>query len=37
VEPTLFYLKHLARKRTTGGTTQWLDLEWNVLWQVERR
>jgi hypothetical protein len=31
VEPTLFYLKHLASTRPQGGKTEWLDAEGNVL------
>lgn len=30
-EPTLFYLKHLARQSTKDGQTEWRDLEGNVL------
>lgn len=30
-EPTLFYLKNLARQERRGDTAQWLDLEGNVL------
>jgi len=30
-EPTLFYLKHLARKEGKGGATHWFDLEGNRL------
>ncbi len=33
VEPTLFYLKHLARQRRVNHTTEWCDLEGNVLWR----
>jgi hypothetical protein len=31
VEPTLFYLKNLARKTSRGAATEWLDLEGNLL------
>jgi hypothetical protein len=31
VEPTLFYLKHLASKRERRSKTEWLDVEGNVL------
>ena len=31
VEPTLFYLKNLASKRSRGGATEWFDLEGNLL------
>lgn len=31
VEPTLFYLKNLARKETHGAATEWFDLEGNRL------
>ena len=31
VEPTLFYLKNLARKTSRGATTEWFDLEGNLL------
>jgi hypothetical protein len=30
-EPTLFYLKHLARVATAGGETSWSDSEGNVI------
>jgi hypothetical protein len=30
-EPTLFYLKHLARKERVKGQTRWLDCEGNRL------
>jgi hypothetical protein len=30
-EPTLFYLKHCARKQPAGTATEWLDLEGNRL------
>ncbi len=33
VEPTLFYLQHLARKTSENGTTVWRDLEGNVLYR----
>ncbi len=36
-EPTLFYLEHLATKRTRKGVTEWRDLEGNVLWKGERK
>lgn len=31
IEPTLFYLKHLARTQRKGGATEWRDLEGNLL------
>ena len=31
VEPTLFYLKNLARKTSRGVATEWFDLEGNLL------
>ena len=31
VEPTLFYLKNLARKTSRGAATEWFDLEGNLL------
>jgi hypothetical protein len=31
VEPTLFYLKHLARKTSRGSQTEWFDIEGNLL------
>ncbi len=31
VEPTVFYVQHLARKVTDDGTVRWLDMENNVL------
>jgi hypothetical protein len=31
VEPTLYYLKNLARKASRGNVTEWFDLEGNVL------
>ena len=31
VEPTLFYLEHLAHRITTASQTKWIDLEGNVL------
>lgn len=31
VEPTLFYLKNLARKTSRGNATEWFDLEGNLL------
>ncbi len=31
VEPTLFYLKHLARRTRHAGRTEWRDLEGNLL------
>jgi len=31
VEPTLYYLEHLARKAVEHGQVQWRDLEGNVL------
>ncbi len=36
VEPTLFYLKHLARQRRVNHTTEWCDLEGNVLWRRQQ-
>lgn len=33
-EPTLFYLKHLARKESSGTATEWFDLEGNLLLRV---
>jgi hypothetical protein len=35
-EPTLFYLEHLATKRTRKGVTDWRDLEGNVIWKQQR-
>jgi hypothetical protein len=35
-EPTLFYLKHLARRKTQAGMTEWLDVEGNCLLRRER-
>jgi hypothetical protein len=32
-EPTLFYLKHLARKKSDDGLTEWVDLEGNRLFR----
>jgi hypothetical protein len=31
IEPTLFYLEHLARKTKAGNQTEWRDLEGNLL------
>jgi hypothetical protein len=31
VEPTLFYLKNLARKTSRGAAPEWFDLEGNLL------
>jgi len=31
VEPTLYYLEHLAKREEKGGSVQWFDLEDNVL------
>jgi hypothetical protein len=36
VEPTIFYLEHLARKTTKRGQVEWLDLETNSLWRAQR-
>ena len=36
-EPTLFYLQHLAQKRTRKGGTEWLDIEGHRLWRQEHR
>lgn len=36
VEPTLFYLKHLAVASTTGEMASWRDLEGNLLLQQKR-
>jgi len=33
VEPTLYYLQHLARRTVSPSETRWLDLEGNVLWR----
>ena len=30
-EPTLYYLKHCARKQPAGAATEWLDVEGNRL------
>jgi hypothetical protein len=30
-EPTLFYLRHLARHESTARTQRWFDLEGNLL------
>jgi len=35
-EPTLFYLKRLARVAEKGGRRRWLDLEGNVLLELKR-
>jgi hypothetical protein len=35
-EPTLFYLEHLATKRTRKGVTEWRDREGNVVWKRGR-
>jgi hypothetical protein len=37
VEPTLFYLKHLAREGTVAGQTTWRDLEKNLLWSQQAK
>lgn len=31
VEPTLFYLRHLARKTKTDAATEWRDIEGNII------
>ena len=35
-EPTLFYLKHLARKVTRDGASEWRDGEDNLLLRLPR-
>ena len=35
-EPTLFYLEHLAAKRSRAGLTEWRDIEGNVIGRKER-